>query len=230
MKPPCITFENVSKMFDMRLLYKNVNLELCPSNVVLLTGNNGTGKSTFLRMAAELCLPSHGSITCHVPKQQCAYLGHATFIYSQLTAYENLEFWTQAVSGKKPHESEILSALRQVNLEKFAYDPAGIFSRGMSQRLNIARVILQNPSFLLLDEPSTGLDTESKNIFYRCIQSFAEKKACILWVSHDAEADSVYATHRMHIEKQHVDFQELTKRQMRENGDGVANSTESAPC
>lgn len=206
----CITFENVSKTFDMRLLYKDVNVELYPSNIVLLTGNNGSGKSTLLRMAAELCRPTQGSIKCHLPQAQCAYLGHATFIYPQLSAYENLEFWTHAVRGKKPVKSEILSILKQVNLEKFAHDPAGIFSRGMSQRLNIARIILQNPTMLLLDEPSTGLDAESKIVFYDCIQDFAQKNACVLWVSHDADIDSKYATHRMHIEKKHINFQKIT--------------------
>lgn len=211
----CIVFENVSKTFDMRLLYKNVNILLYPSNITLLTGNNGTGKSTLLRIAAELCRPTHGSITCNVPKAKCAYLGHATFIYPQLTAYENLEFWTHAVRGNKPAKSEIISVLKQVNLEKFAYDSAGIFSRGMSQRLNIARIILQDPTFLLLDEPSTGLDAESKAIFYDCIQNFAQKNACILWVSHDADADSKYATHRMHIEKQGITFQEIEKNEIK---------------
>ena len=214
MKEACIIFENVSKTFDMRLLYKNVNLKLFPSNVTLLTGNNGTGKSTLLRMAAELCRPTYGNIKCNVPQAQCAYLGHATFIYPQLSAFENLEFWTHAVRGKKPAKSEILSILKQVNLEKFAYDPAGIFSRGMSQRLNIARIILQDPRFILLDEPSTGLDGESKEIFYNCIQNFVKKEACILWVSHDSEADSKYASHRIHIEKQHISFQELTTHPM----------------
>jgi len=193
----------------MRLLYKDVNVALYPSNIVLLTGNNGTGKSTLLRMAAELCRPTQGVIKCHVPQEQCGYLGHATFIYPQLSAYENLEFWTHAVRGKKPVQSEIFSILKQVNLEKFAHDPAGIFSRGMSQRLNIARIILQNPTVLLLDEPSTGLDTESKIVFYDCIQDFAQKNACVLWVSHDADADSKYATHHMHIEKKRVSFQEI---------------------
>lgn len=229
----CIIFENVSKTFDMRLLYKNVNILLYPSNITLLTGNNGTGKSTLLRIAAELCRPTHGSITCNVPKAQCAYLGHATFIYPQLTAYENLEFWTHAVRGKKPAKSEIMSVLKQVNLEKFTHDPAGIFSRGMSQRLNIARIILQDPTFLLLDEPSTGLDTESKTIFYNCIQSFAQKKACILWVSHDAEADSKYATHLMHIEKQGITFQEIKKndRERQENIlENAQEIREGKPC
>ena len=235
MNEACIIFEGVSKIFDMRLLYKNVNIELHPANITLLTGNNGAGKSTFLRMAAELCRPTYGSVKCHVPKAQCAYLGHATFIYPELSAYENLEFWTHAVRGKKPENAEIFAALKRVNLAKFAHDPAGIFSRGMSQRLNIARIILQNPTLLLLDEPSTGLDIESKIIFYDCIQEFTKKKACILWVSHDAEADSKYATHHMHIEKQRVNFQKITSnndlmKEKKQNVTNVQELCESKSC
>lgn len=211
MKTPCLTFKNVTKTFDMRLLYKKISFELQSSDIVLLTGNNGTGKSTLLRMAAGLCRPTHGEIISHLEPKDCAYLGHATFIYPQLTAYENLEFWTNAVHPKKSQlKSEITHVLKQVNLEKFTHDPAGIFSRGMSQRLNIARIILQNPKFLLLDEPCTGLDTDSKEIFYTCIQDFAQKKACILWVSHDAKADSVYANRHMHIENQTITDKETT--------------------
>lgn len=257
MKTPCITFENVTKIFDMRLLYKNINFELQFSDIVLLTGNNGTGKSTLLRMAADLCRPTLGKITYHVEPRNRAYLGHTTFIYPQLTAFENLEFWTKAVENwtKKMHgvqfqediknsseeftqdgdqkillpydlETKILSVLKQVNLEKFAHDPAGIFSRGMSQRLNIARVLLQDPQFLLLDEPCTGLDTESKEIFYTCIKDFTKKNACILWVSHDAKADSIYATHRMHIERQAMVMTKINKETEESSIDSLRASKE----
>ncbi len=201
----CLNFENVSKSFDLRLLYKNVNFTIYPADIVLLTGKNGSGKSTLLKLAAGLSKPSKGKISYSLPPEQSAYLGHATFLYPQLTAFENLEFWIKAFGLQKDNFKErILQTLKLVNLHKFADDTVNIFSRGMAQRLNIARIILQDPSFLLLDEPCTGLDLDSKAIFYACIDEFKAKNACILWVSHDLQADKKYANKFMHIEDKSI--------------------------
>lgn len=208
MNNPVLTFENISKMYNLRLLYKNVNFCVCPKQTVLITGKNGSGKSTLLKMAAELTKPSQGKITCSAEKKEIGYLGHQTFIYPHLSACENLRFWTKAFQ-KNVSEQEILTVLKKVFLEKFSHDQAGIFSRGMAQRLNIARIILQNPRLLLLDEPDTGLDKESQELFYSVIQEFQDQDACILWVSHNPQKDSACATHALHIEKQQITLTEL---------------------
>lgn len=208
MNTPVLTFENISKLYDVRLLYKNVNFCVYPKQTVLITGKNGSGKSTLLKMAAELTKPSHGKITCTLEKGEIGYLGHQTFIYPHLSAYENLQFWAKAFQ-KKIAEQEILAVLKKVFLEKFSYDHAGIFSRGMAQRLNIARIILQAPRLLLLDEPCTGLDKESQELFYAVIREFQDQNACILWVSHNPQQDLSYATHTLHIEKQQITLTDL---------------------
>lgn len=203
MNNPVLLFENISKIYDLRLLYKNVSFCLYPGQTALITGKNGSGKSTLLKMTAELTKPSHGKISCAAEKEEIGYLGHQTFIYPHLSAYENLYFWTKAFQ-KNVSEQDILAVLKKVFLEKFSYDKAGIFSRGMAQRLNIARIILQKPRLLLLDEPSTGLDKESQELFYRVIQEFQAQNACILWVSHNPQKDMEFATHVLHIEKQQI--------------------------
>lgn len=208
MTPPALTFENISKMFDLHLLYKNVSLCLYPAQTVLITGKNGSGKSTLLKMAADLTKPSHGKISCAFEKEEIGYLGHQTFIYPHLSAYENLHFWAKAFQ-KDVSGQDISAVLKKVFLEKFCYDRAGIFSRGMAQRLNIARIILQNPRLLLLDEPSTGLDKESQELFYSVMKEFQAQNACILWVSHNPQNDMRYATHVLHIEKQQITLAEL---------------------
>lgn len=204
MDNPVLIFDNISKTYDLRLLYKNVSFCLYPKQTVLITGKNGSGKSTLLKIAAELTPVTEGKTECRTDKAKTAYLGHQTFIYPHLSAYENLLFWTKAFRPKPVSEKEILNVLKKVFLEKFAHDKAGIFSRGMAQRLNIARIILQEPELILLDEPGTGLDKDSKDLFYRVIREFQEQNACILWVSHNPEEDSAYATHRLHIEKQRI--------------------------
>lgn len=208
MDTPVLTFENISKMYDLRLLYKNVSLCLYPAQTILITGKNGSGKSTLLKMAAELTKPSHGKISCAAEKEEIGYLGHQTFIYPHLSAYENLYFWAKAFQ-KNISEQAVLTVLKKVFLDKFSHDRAGIFSRGMAQRLNIARIILQEPRLLLLDEPGTGLDKESQELFYSVIQEFQAQNACILWVSHNPQKDKEFATHILHIEKQQITLTKL---------------------
>lgn len=201
-----ISFHAISKEYSSRLLYKKVDAEIYPHQVVLLTGKNGTGKSTLLKIAAKLCAPSHGEVKHFVQKEEIAYLGHATFLYPQLSAVENLNFWQRTMRGTKLSEEDCLRVLKRVQLERFAHDQAGIFSRGMAQRLNIARILLQNPKLILLDEPSTGLDTDSNAILHQCIVDFAQKGAGILWVSHNNDEDKTYATHSIHIENKQMSY------------------------
>lgn len=205
-----IIFDAVSKIYSSRLLYKNVNVELFPASVTLLTGNNGTGKSTLLRMAMNLSTPTTGEVRCSIPKEKCAYLGHSTFLYPHLTATENLAFWYEASLGEKPKVEHITDTLKKVNLDRFAHDPAHIFSRGMAQRLNIARILMQKPHLILLDEPSTGLDVQSRSILHDAIKNFVTQNACILWVSHDAKEDAAFATHRMHIENKTATYEKIS--------------------
>ncbi len=210
----CLKFENVSQNFDLRLLYKNINFELNFSDTVLLTGKNGSGKSTLLKLANGLLKPSKGRIFSNVPKHEQGYLGHSTFLYPQLTAYQNLEFWTKALAkngyGAKELREKIIDTLKLVNLHKFIDDTVNIFSRGMAQRLNIARIIMQKPKLLMLDEPCTGLDHESKSIFYSCIENFKQKNTCILWVSHDFESDCKYADKNFHIADKEIIYREIS--------------------
>lgn len=209
MDNPVITFSSISKMYDLRLLYKNVSFCLYPNQTVLVTGKNGSGKSTLLKMLAGLTPPTQGKITCTAEKEDIGYLGHQTFIYPHLSAFENLLFWTKAAGKFSVGEQEIYTVLKTVFLDKFAHDNAGIFSRGMAQRLNIARIILQNPKILLLDEPGTGLDKESKELLCRVIGGFQKQNACILWVSHNPAEDAAFASHILHIEKQCVTLSEI---------------------
>lgn len=209
---PVLQFNKVSKTFDLRLLYKNVNFSVFTKQTILITGKNGTGKTTLLKIIANLIPATNGEVIVNIEKEKIGYLGHQTFIYPHLSAIENLRFWTQAFRGINVTDEEILQILKKVRLDKFSHDNAGIFSRGMAQRLNIARILLQNPSLLLLDEPSTGLDKESKILFHSVIQEFQEKNASILWVSHAPQEDSFLATHEMHIENKQITINELQNK------------------
>ncbi len=190
--------QNVSKFFGQRCILKDVSLHVPAGSIFLLMGANGAGKSTLLRIMAGLSKPSLGTIHYAVDEGQRGYLGHSTFLYPALTAWENLLFWAQMYDlPLSDHagslQERIKEVLERVELRNFAHEKAGIFSRGMSQRLNLARVLLLKPSLWLLDEPSTGLDTSSVALLRREVLRAKEEGAGIVWISHDKEGDTPLA-------------------------------------
>lgn len=187
-----IRLDRVAKFFGNKLVFKEVSFELDAAHILLLAGPNGAGKSTLLKCVAGLEHPSAG--TCHnaVPDEQVGYLGHQTFIYPQLSAIENLDFWSR-LYGLRLRQSDLLKALEKVGLAHTAHERAGRFSRGMAQRLSLARVFLPKPRLLLLDEPDTGLDKASRTLLFDSIKSARDAGAGIIWVSHRVERDIMLA-------------------------------------
>ncbi len=182
-----LTLRRVAKFYGSRLIFKEVGFSVPPGSITLLAGPNGAGKSTLLKIMAGLLRPSAGQVDMD-PQIRLGYLGHQTFIYPDLSALENLAFWSR-LHGQKPAESRLLAALERVDLAPFAQERAGGFSRGMAQRLNLARVFLLDFNLLLLDEPGTGLDLPSAAILAREIQAARARGAAVVWVSHNLVED-----------------------------------------
>ena len=180
--------EGVSHFFGPRLIFKNVSLVLGPGRVLLVAGPNGAGKSTLLRIMAGLVEPSRGEVRRGPGPEDVAYMGHATFLYPGLTALQNLQFWN-SMYEIAAHEDALLDLLKRVGLHGFVHERAGTFSRGMAQRLSLARVLLIDPLLLFLDEPTTGLDTGSQKMLFQEIKACRERGASVVWVSHDVGRD-----------------------------------------
>ncbi|WP_428569126.1 MAG: heme ABC exporter ATP-binding protein CcmA [Solidesulfovibrio sp. DCME] len=178
----------VSRFFGERAVLRGIDLDIEPGRVVLVVGPNGAGKSTLLRLAAGLMPPSEGEVELALAPGEIGYVGHRTLIYPKLTARANLRFWLR-LAGRPRDDATVLAALARVGLAGFADEEAGVFSRGMSQRLSLARVFLTAPKLLLLDEPGTGLDPASAAMLRREIRAAAEAGAAVLWVSHTIGAD-----------------------------------------
>ncbi len=176
--------------------------------MTLLAGPNGAGKSTLLKLMAGLSRPSAGSVERGVAEDSLGYLGHQTFIYPELTAFENLAFWARlhGLAPERCTEEALLAALDRMELKRFAFERAGGFSRGMAQRLNLARVLLLSPSLLLLDEPGTGLDTRSMAILHREIAAARDRGAGIVWISHSVAEDLARADHVLAIAEKRVAY------------------------
>lgn len=182
----------VGKFFGSRLVLRDVNVQARAGEALLVVGGNGAGKTTLLKIMAGLSRASAGAVDVRVEPEACAYLGHATFLYPRLSASANLTFWGR-MYGLSPSSQDIEAVLERVGLDRVGAEPAGTFSRGMAQRLNLARVFLIKPKLVFLDEPGTGLDPASQELLRREIETLKASGAAVVWVSHHLSSDLVFA-------------------------------------
>jgi heme exporter protein A len=178
----------VGKFFGSKLVLRDVSAQVLAGQALLVVGGNGAGKTTLLKIMAGLSRPTAGEVDLHVPPEHQAYLGHATFLYPRLSASANLTFWGR-MYGLAPTRGDINAVLERVGLARVIDEPAGTFSRGMAQRLNLARVFLIKPRLVFLDEPGTGLDPASQELLRREIENLKKAGAGVVWVSHHLAAD-----------------------------------------
>lgn len=195
---------HIAKIYGVKRIFKNISCHFSAGSCSLLMGANGAGKSTLLRIMAGLCEPSAGQVS-KATSARLGYLGHATFIYPGLSAWENLAFWTSALGLRRSTEA-ISAVLTRVGLADHAQERAGIFSRGMAQRLNLARVLLQEPDILLLDEPDTGLDRASQALLLDEIAEARQRGACIVCITHDLRKYATLADRLLILESGRLAF------------------------
>jgi heme exporter protein A len=187
-----IEVRNLAKHFGRFSALRNLNLTVSDGDFISLFGKNGAGKTTLLRILAGLSRPSSGELNIKPSRQapsrfirgRIGYLSHDTSLYMDLTALENLRFYARLmdVPANTPALSE---RMKQVGLSGRERDPVRSFSRGMQQRLAIARAFLHDPDILLLDEPFTGLDSSGGDFFKNYLASArAGGKTCIMAI-HD---------------------------------------------
>lgn len=190
-----LELKNITKIIGDKIILRNFSLAIEPGESVAVIGPNGAGKSTFFKLAAGLMQPTSGEILLNgelirkkslLLKKKIGYLGHESFLYSTLTPLENLLFYAKLYKVKN-REEKAMELLRAVGLHYFKDIPIRSFSRGMMQRLAIARVLLAEPDVLLLDEPHTGLDQEAISLLNNLIKEKQNKGVAILLISHDFE-------------------------------------------
>lgn len=200
-----LELRGVTRRYGDKTVLRDISFSLKPGIITLVAGANGSGKSTLLRLMAGLLHPDAGEIISTVPEGKTALLGHQTMLYPELTALENLAFWCR-LSGLPPDEDALRGYLVRVNLAREAREKAGTFSRGMAQRLSLARVLLTEPDLLLLDEPGTGLDAASTAILHHEILAARERGAAVVWVSHAVATDLPLADEVILLAKKRLAF------------------------
>lgn len=190
-----ISIENVSKIYGRFHALDNLNLTIAPDDFVAILGRNGAGKTTLLKILATLLKPSGGTVhisghnirkDSYAVLRQMGMVSHQTYIYNDLTAKENLAFYAKFYDVKNPSE-RIQNLLEKVGLAHRSDESIRRFSRGMQQRLSIARALLHNPKILLLDEPYTGLDQKASEFLDNILLDYHQAGNCILIVTHDIE-------------------------------------------
>ncbi|MBN1824842.1 MAG: heme ABC exporter ATP-binding protein CcmA [Candidatus Eisenbacteria bacterium] len=163
---PVLEVLGLGRRFGAVRAPERVDLELGAGETALLLGANGTGKTTLLRMIAGLLPPSEGEVRVGglsprrdgaEARRRIGFLSHAPGLYPELTAAENLRFFAR-LYGAREHGARVAGLLEESGLAGWEEEPVRSFSRGMIQRLALARVFLHDPDLLLLDEPFTGLD------------------------------------------------------------------------
>src|SRR5882672_6673693 len=161
--------QDIQKKFGHFTALGGVTIQVPRGEFVTLFGRNGAGKTTLLKIAATLMRPTHGSFWIEgidvrkepeKARRQIGFLSHNTFIYRDLSAIENLRFFCR-LYGADSSDDRLMGLLERVGLRRRANDNVRAFSRGLQQRVGIARVLLHDPSLILLDEPYTGLDAQA---------------------------------------------------------------------
>ena len=154
-----ITARKLGKSFGEKRVLRGVDLELDRGGFAVVTGPNGSGKTTLLRICAGLALASDGELHVDVERAQVGYLGHEPLVYRELTAFENLELYGRLYHVPERRE-RIGMVLERFGLWDVRHERVASYSRGMTQRLALCRVLLHDPALLVLDEPYTALDAQ----------------------------------------------------------------------
>jgi heme exporter protein A len=191
-----IEVSNLAKRYGRRWVLRGVELRVGESEIVAMLGPNGAGKTTLLRILATLSRPTSGRVMvgghrlpdeADAARVQLGLLAHQPLLYGDLSAEQNLHFAAN-LYGVADGQDRVDEVLELVGLAARRRDPVRIFSRGMQQRLAIARSILHRPRILLLDEPHTGLDREAAGALDELLRGLAKEGCSILMATHDLGA------------------------------------------
>jgi ABC-type multidrug transport system ATPase subunit len=184
---------DVSRLYGRRRALSHVTLSCRAGEIVGLFGPNGAGKSTLLGVCATLIRPTAGTVLYGDRdaralgdglRRTIGVLGHDLFLYGDLTARENLEFFGRLYGVARLRE-RVDRALADARLTDRASDQVQRFSRGLRQRLALERALLHDPALVLLDEPFTGLDDESAALLAGRLRALRDAGAIVLMATHD---------------------------------------------
>lgn len=212
-----IEIKNISKNFKNKEALKDVSFKVDSGEILGLLGENGAGKSTLLRIISTMLLPSEGSAEVEgydilkspkeVRKNIGILFGSEVGLYERLTARENLEFFAKlnGMSNKESNE-RIDYLINKFSFAEYVDKKIITLSKGMKQKIAIARSVVHNPSVMLFDEPDSGLDFKASKTIFDFMEECKEEGKTIIFSSHSMEniknySDRIVVLHRGKITK-----------------------------
>jgi heme exporter protein A len=183
------------KSFGHRVALAGVSLSAEAGEFVTLVGPNGAGKTTLLRILATLSRPTSGTVRIagldagkagEDVRRRIGFLSHRTLLYEDLSAEQNLRFYAR-MYNLDDASVRVTALLERVGLADRRHDLVRTFSRGMQQRLSVARAVLHRPQVLLLDEPYTGLDPDAAQMLTDLLADLAGEGCAVLMTTHNLE-------------------------------------------
>ena len=190
-----IQIQGLVKSFGHTYALHEINLDVAQGQFLAIVGPNGAGKTTLLRILATLLKPTSGLVNIDgldlvsrsgEIRRRIGFVSHQSLTYGRLTVEENLRFYGRLYDVAQLEE-RVDSLLHLVGLHARRHDPAHTLSRGMLQRLSIARAIVHQPSLLLLDEPYTGLDQQAAEMLRTLLQTVNADPRTVVMTTHDLQ-------------------------------------------
>ena len=213
-----VQVDKLSKRYGHHRALASVSTELCAGSLCALLGPNGAGKSTLLGILSTLVRPTEGEVRYArsdgsvVPgralRQHIGVIAHSSLVYGELSGIENLLFYGRL------YQVEDLQARAEALLDEVGLDakarlrPARHYSRGMTQRLSLARALLHDPHILLLDEPFTGLDRAGSQALGRALARAKQRGRILLVITHDLESIGGITDHVVVLRRGKVVYEE----------------------
>ncbi len=187
-----VEIENLTKSFGRYKALRGVNLKVDKGKFLTIFGPNGAGKTTLIKILSTLTNSTSGCFRVagfdaeegEELRRRIGVISHQTFLYDNLTAYENIKFYGQLYDVENL-EQRVEEVIKEVGLFLRRHELVRTFSRGMQQRLSIARAIVHQPVVLFFDEPYTGLDQHAARIFRNLLAKLHTGKRTIIMTTHD---------------------------------------------
>jgi len=205
LSPTGLRFENIDKRYGGLFALRRVSLEISPGECVVLAGRNGSGKTTLLRIASRIVRPTAGKLSFPGASSESAgngrpgYVAHTTMVYDELTAEENLVLFAKLQDVPQP-AARAEELLHEVGLYERRNSPVRTFSRGMRQRIAIARALIHRPSVLLFDEPATGLDPTGISWLAKALGEVNRSGCTVVMSLHGESEISALATRAVQLD------------------------------
>jgi len=192
---PAVLVSGLYKSYGVVEALSGLDLRVDPGVFLTIFGPNGAGKTTLMKILSTLTRPTEGSALVDgddvvrkaaAVRQRVGVISHNTFLYAQLTGLENLEFYARMYRVEEGHK-RALELLSQMGLVRRMHDRVATYSRGMQQRLSVARALLHDPSLLLLDEPYTGLDQHASRILAEVLEGLRDGSRTVIMTTHNLQ-------------------------------------------